>query len=308
MNNEIVNTICFRNFNRYPDEIKRFEVGYINYVYRINFNQDKFVLRINSNEKAYNNTVYWLEKMSKTEIPVPKVIHKDEYENLSYLILSFVEGEDLGNVYTFLSETEKIEIAKELVSIQNKVATLPQNSGYGYLSSYEDKNFKNSWKEVLIEHLNRSRKRIKENNIFDSNKVYKIENLLDKYNKYFNNIKPIPFLDDLTTKNVLIKQGKLSGIIDIDVICFGDKIYYVALTNMSLLCLEYDTNYINYLMDEMKTSDLERKILKVYTLIFCLDFMSEKGTKFKDEIVKVSDDQITKLNNIFEEIYNELMS
>jgi len=61
---------------------------------------------------------------------------------------------------------------------------------------------------------------------------------------------------------VLINQGKLSGVIDIDWICFGDRVYYVALTNMALMSLGYDTKYIDYLMDHMKASELEREILK----------------------------------------------
>lgn len=59
-------------------------------------------------------------------------------------------------------------------------------------------------------------------------------------------------------------------------------------------------------MDEMKSSELEREILTLYTLVFCVDFMSEKGMKFKDEVVKVSENQIRHLNKIYEELYNKL--
>lgn len=105
---------------------------------------------------------------------------------------------------------------------------------------------------------------------------------------------------------MLINQGKLSGVIDFDWICFGDKIYYVALTNMALISFGYDTKYIDYLMEQMKASELEREMLKLYTLVFCVDFMAEKGMEFKDQIVKVTENQVERLNKIYEEIYSEI--
>lgn len=170
------------------------------------------------------------------------------------------------------------------------------------MTSYEDEEYKNSWKEVILEHLHRSRSRIKENKIFDYKKVDKVEKLLEKYDDYLNSIKPIPFLDDLSSKNVLINEGRLSGVIDVDWVCFGDKIYFVALANMALISLGYDTKYIDYLMDEMKASELEEEILKLYTLAFCVDFMSEKGMRFKDKVVEVSENEVKRLNEIYEEM------
>lgn len=306
MNNLVVSEICFSNFNKYPENIKEFEIGYGNYVYRICFGKNKFVVRINTDKDAYINTIYWLDKLKDLELPVPKVIFKGVYDRFSYLILNYIDGDDLGNVYANLKESEKKDIARDIVKIQNTVATLPQNRGYGYLKTYEDNNYKNNWKEVIINHLTRSRNRIKENNIFEYTKVDKIEELLHKYDDYFINIKPIPFLDDLSSKNVLINQGKLSGIIDFDWICFGDKIYNIALTNMALIGLGYDTKYIGYLMEEMKSSEIEKEILKLYTLIFCTDFMGEKGMKFKDKIVKVNQNEIDLLNKVYEDLYSEL--
>ena len=37
-------------------------------------------------------------------------------------------------------------------------------------------------------------------------------------------VPPLPFLDDLTTKNVLVDGGRLSGVVDVDVVCFGDPL------------------------------------------------------------------------------------
>ena len=159
----------------------------------------------------------------------------------------------------------------------------------------------------MVEHLNRSRLRICENGIFDPKMIDSVEQLLPQYDLYFDAIEPIPFLDDITTKNVLIHQGKLSGLIDIDSVCFGDKLYVVALTNMALIDKGFDTNYIDYWTEELDITPEERHILDFYTLIFCLDFMSEKGMQFnKVEPMKISDEEVRKLKLIFYTLYEKV--
>lgn len=39
-----------------------------------------------------------------------------------------------------------------------------------------------------------------------------------------------------------------------------------------------------------------------------MDFMAEKGMKFKDKIVKVNQNEIELLNRFYEEMYNELIA
>lgn len=44
------------------------------------------------------------------------------------------------------------------------------------------------------------------------------------FDSYTSEVKPTPFLDDTTTKNVIINDGKLSGIVDVDYVNFGDHL------------------------------------------------------------------------------------
>lgn len=306
MKEEIVNQIWYENYNSYPDKIERFQTGNCHYVYGINFKQNKYILRIASKENKdfLMSSVYWLNIMSKIDIPIPKILVNGIERENSYVILNFIEGKDLGDVYYKLTEEEKKKITSQLVAAQKRVEELPKNKGYGYVSSYDDENYKNTWKEVVLEHLDRSRKRIKENGIFDWKKVDTLENILSKYDEYFNKIEPIPFLDDVSTKNVIINNGELSGIIDLDWLCFGDKLYIIALTNMALISMGADTNYIKYWTEEIGITKEQEKVLNLYTLIFCLDFMGEKGMKFnKDEPIKVTADEIKR----YSELYNVLL-
>ncbi len=40
--------------------------------------------------------------------------------------------------------------------------------------------------------------------------------LAEKYTEYFNEIEPKAFLDDISNKNLIIHNGDVSGIIDLD--------------------------------------------------------------------------------------------
>ena len=123
--------------------------------------------------------------------------------------------------------------------------------------------------------------------------------------EYFSGIKPVAYLDDISSKNLLIHSGRISGIIDIDWIGIGDKLTFVALTYMALMNLEYDTDYVEYILDEMQISDVERKAFLFYTLMYCVDFMGERGMQFMDKQVDVNEQIVARLNGIYDKLWCE---
>jgi len=165
----------------------------------------------------------------------------------------------------------------------------------------------NSWKDVIVGNLEDAQEAILSTKIFSSDNILFVKEMLDKHDSYLASVEPIAFLDDVTTKNVLIQDGRLIGIIDLDWLCFGDSLYFIALTNMALLNSDRDTKYIEYLLEEVKATDYEREIVKLYTLVFCFIFMSEKGMAFnKDTAPAVDPVEISRLNRIFDQLYKEL--
>lgn len=117
-------------------------------------------------------------------------------------------------------------------------------------------------------------------------------------------ISPKAFLDDITTKNVLVNNGKFVGIVDIDEICYGDHFLVIGLTNMALLKMKQDTKYIDYWLDELKADIIQRKIVYFYSLLYCIDFMGEQGMQFDNGNKVLYDKNIVKLLNT---IYYDLM-
>ena len=98
----------------------------------------------------------------------------------------------------------------------------------------------------------------------------------------------------------MIKDGKISGIVDLDWICFGDRLFVIALCQMSLINKGYDISYINYWKQLEELTEEQEVAFLFYILVFCINFMSEKGTKFnKDQVEEVKMEDITKLEKIF---------
>lgn len=276
-------------------KIERCAVGHGNYVYIISDKTDKYVIRCSNENNAYVNTIYWLKQLKKANIPVPEIIANGRYQGYNYVILSYIAGEDLGIVYPTLSNSEKRTIAREVVRIQNAVAAIE-------LDNIEDSWRWNSFIQYMLE---RAKERIEKSGLFDVDKVEQLWKLSGTLQDYFHQIKPVAYLDDISTKNLLIEKGKVSGIIDIDWIGVGDKLTYVALTNVALLNMEYDTDYVDYLLEEMNISQTQRRAFIYYSLIYCVDFMGERGMQFGDKRIDVNEMIINRLNQIYDKLIIE---
>ncbi len=227
MNEEKIAKICMECFSERPKEIKRCAVGQGNYVYIVELVGRKVVVRCSEDAGAYKDTIYWLERLEEIDIPVPRVLGKGTFEGYEYLILTCFEGQDIGIVYPELTAEEKREIAKAVVEIQNRVAALElENIPADW-----------TWKASFVDDmLNRAKERIIANGCyFEPEKVDSLIETAKGLEDYFASVKPIAYLDDISTKNLLIHEGRVTGVIDIDWMGVGDKLTYVAMTKMALL-------------------------------------------------------------------------
>jgi aminoglycoside phosphotransferase (APT) family kinase protein len=88
------------------------------------------------------------------------------------------------------------------------------------------------------------------------------------------------FLHDITTKNVIVDGARLSGIVDVDDLCFGDPLLQVGLTRMALLASDHSATYADAWIDLLGPRREQVAALDFYTALFCIDFMAELGRRF----------------------------
>lgn len=295
MNSDIISAIFFSYFNKMPQKTERCAVGIANYVYIVKCDDIKYILRCSVDKNAYEETVYWLKKLSAIDVPVPKVLFCGQYQKYSYLILNYIEGEDIGIVYRGLTSEEKKEIAKDVIAIQRKVSRLP-------LENITDEW---SWVSFVDGMLENAEKLITRNGYFDVQKVTRLREQKVCLEKYFSAVKPTAYLDDISTKNLLIHNGRLSGIIDIDQIGAGDDLTYIAMTYVALMNMDCETDYAEYLLKERGCTASEMKAFWFYALLYCVDFMGERGTQFGDKKIEVNDEIVNNLNKIYDTLWEK---
>ncbi len=293
--NNIAIKICEKVFGTAPDAVERCTVGQGNYVYIVECLQEKYVLRCNADGNTYKDTVHWLRKLKEIEIPVPKVIDFGQLDNTYYLMLSYIEGKDIGIVYACLSEGEKAQIAKQAVSIQKRAGQL----------QIHDLPADWKWVSCVEDMLDRAKQRILLNGYFEAERAERIKGEMTQIQDYLSQVKPVPYLDDISTKNLLIHNGKISGVIDVDWIGTGDRLTFVALTYIALLNEGYDTKYVEYILEEMQLTEKEKRAFLFYSLVYCVDFMGERGMTFMDKRVEVNEEIIARLNNIYNFLWQQ---
>lgn len=275
-------------------QIERCGIGIANYVFLVSTEAEKFVLRCSREEDAYEDTVHWLGKLSVCGIPIPAVLFEGKYGNYSYLVLSYIPGDDIGNVYHKLSDSQKKQIAGEVIEIQRKVSKIHIRPDAAW-----------TWNGTIRELLDRAEERMQAKQHFDSSKIAVVRTLQHEIQAYLDHIQPIPYLDDISTKNLLICEGRLSGIIDIDWMGFGDMLTFVAMTKVALLNMDLDTRYIDYLLEEIHPDTAAYKAFVFYCLVYCVDFMGERGMQFLDKTIPVNESVVRKLNHIFDTLLEE---
>ncbi len=273
--------------------IARFPTGLANYVYDIvTAGGTRVVVRMNSMAGGLNGANRWLKRLGALGVPVPRVLFADLEATLtpfSALVLEHLPGVDLGEVLPSLSLVEKREVAAGVDAAQRLVHALPPGAGYGYVADEAGPFPHRTWRDVVAASLARSRARIVHGGVFDPDHVARLEARLGDWDRYLVGVRPIAFLDDTTTKNVLVHEGRLSGIVDVDVVCYGDPLWTIALTKMALLSGGHDLDYLQAWCQCADVGQDQLAVLDFYTAVFCVDFMGEVGQTFNRETAVAAD-------------------
>lgn len=293
--------------------VSRFPTGACHFVYDVVTEGGRNVVaRIARPENKHYlaGAIYWYDVLKPKGLPLPTIIHHDlesAFSPFPYLILERLAGEDLGIVYPCLSVVEKKSLASEIIRLQETTGSLPLGRGFGFVHSYTSDSFHPTWIDFLYSLLERSRRRIQTVGIMDARNVDRVAKKLDKYRGYFSQIAPRCFLDDITTRNVIIHNGKLSGIVDIDLVCFGDNLLTTALTQMSLINMRADLDYIDYWCEAAEVTEQQREVLVFYTALFCVDFMGEIGQQFNRERPEpINREGAGRLNNSLDQLLGQI--
>lgn len=291
-----------------PVEIRRFPTGLCHYVFSVmTSDQQKWVVRMATpqTKRLLAGGVYWNEFLRPRGVPLPRIVatslEPPEIE-FPFVVLEHIPGFDLSEIYPTLTSPEKLEIVSEVVRIREKVSVLPEAGGFGFAYSYEEPPAYHTWEGAVLAILERAQQRMSLGHPGGSY-VGRARQMLSQYGAYFASVRPVPFLDDTTTKNVLVEHGRITGIVDVDQLCFGDPLLTVGLTQTALLANGLDVDYVQHWMNLLGLNKELRQVVDVYSLLFCVDFMSELGQRFNKESQPEMDlEKFARIKSIFEKL------
>jgi aminoglycoside phosphotransferase (APT) family kinase protein len=269
--------------------VERFPTGIVHYVYDVTTAAGRRVVaRLATEDSAHllAGGVYWHERLRGVGAPLPALLYADlaPASGFAFMLLERLPGKDLALVYDQMTHAQRQALAVEIVALQRSVASLPRASGFGFARSYDDPNLLPTWLDVVLADLERSRQRLSANGVAPVAYVERVRQRVMEIAQYLRAVAPVAFLDDTTTKNVLIHDGALSGVVDTDLVCFGDPLFTLALTRLALRAHAMESDYANHWRDLLALDADRQRALTVYTAVFCVGFMSEIGERFNRDV------------------------
>ncbi len=233
-------------------------------------------------------------------LPVPSVLHADLTRSrypFAYVITDAFPGRDLGFELAGMTAAQMTRLAEQIVGFERQVSGLRQGSGYGFMPIGAADGH-GRW----IDAVRADRRSILgpvglsvgvdgdvavdgggggvggavggvDREFADL--IADLRRAIDRSSARLDVIEPICFLDDLTTKNVIVHEGILRGVVDFDVVCYGDPMYWLALTQVAVLSDVGSAGqfYIDELTRLWAPSAFEQANLALYSALHAAEFL-----------------------------------
>jgi aminoglycoside phosphotransferase (APT) family kinase protein len=278
---ELAASAAAQVIGRTPIQVLRFQTGAAYYVFDARFADGHcVVIRMGRSTQRASLVNGWrLNRVLRPlGVPLPEGLAEGLNDPFPWIALERLPGTDLGHVMDGLSDAQLQAIARGVVEAQAAAAQVASVGRYGYGATAGLAPYRH-WSDVVEANLARSRSRIADAGLFGLEPVHAMASLVEKMRGDLDALPPVAFLHDTTTKNVMVAPGgELSGIVDVDDLCFGDPRYAVALTLSSLIASAGPCGYVEVWMRAAGHRDDE--VFRLYVALFLLDFMGEHGQRF----------------------------
>jgi aminoglycoside phosphotransferase (APT) family kinase protein len=294
---------------RVPVAIRRFRTGAMHYVFEVSFDGGApVVIRMGTLERRAGmaDGIPLNRRLRAVGVPLPKVLALGVDDPCPWVAFERLLGTDLGDVIGSLTDRQLRSVAEAVAAAQAAAALVGASGRYGYAAAAEDAPCA-SWSEVLEANIARSRRRIAAAGLFAPDPVERMAALVAARREALNALPAIAFLHDTTTRNVIVSpEGRLSGIVDVDDLCFGDPRYTAALTLAVLLARQGPVAYVEHWMRAAGQED--DGLFRLYVAMFLVDLIGEHGQRFNGNAQRSTPQQRARLLRAFDIALHEALS
>ncbi len=185
------------------------------------------VLRVSRQANTFGWTAANLDLLRGLGLPVQRVLAAGTTEaGGSFIILDWLPGRDLLFELAGMSRAQMTRLAETITDIQRRIGTLPQGTAFGW-APIGQRAAHARWTDLFgapatgplpedASPLDRLRGRL-----------HPLRRALEPA---FAAMQPVCFVDELVLKNILVGDGRLLGLIDLDYVCYGDPLFSVGVT------------------------------------------------------------------------------
>ncbi len=252
--------------------LQRFTTGLSHYVFDVAADDHvSYVIRIARPERnaQLKRGLYWQAELEKVGILMPEIYQSGEVDGRAYAVYEKLPGLDLETAYPSLTSPEKKEIAHTVAAIQQRIHIL---DGPLFEKIHP-------WMDVLQWIVNLSKREMVATGLCDSRYVDQVRQRLQTYAPYFTAVQPQAFLYDLNVRNVIVQNGKVTGIIDVDDMWYGDPLLAIGRGKTILLMMRQDTDFIDHWCDFLNLSPQQLEMVDFYALLYTIRFMGTMGQR-----------------------------
>src|SRR5205807_3373532 len=119
--------------------------------------------------------------------------------------------------------------------------------------------------------------------VLDANLEHILGWINTEYKAYFEDILPITYFGDLSSKNVMIHEGRFVGLVDLDSLAQGDPLEAVGRIKASWYGTHYGRVYSDAVMDAMELTREQRRLVTMYALLNRAFWTCENGIRFNQK-------------------------
>ena len=257
--------------------------GMKNAVYLIENGGEKVVLKIAPKDEnkmiTVDRNIFWwevemLKLMEKIDFPSPRLLYYDDSCLLCespYIFMSYIDGKSYLEMKEKMSEEEKSNIEYQLGILSKRICSIKGQDFF--LPSQPNKKFKNNFEftmnlfELLLQNARAKNINLGENN-YDN-----IKNIIMLNKESLNNISNLCLTHtDIWDRNVLVKNGMVSGIVDFSDLYFCDELMTFYFHTIDGITSDYylkgfDNKKLNY--DEKVRIEIYRMYVILKMIVDC---------------------------------------
>jgi Ser/Thr protein kinase RdoA (MazF antagonist) len=227
-------------------------------------------------------------------VPLPGLIAHELDSHFPCMILERMPGEDLGNRIKAAPSASWSHIANKLVAAQSKVAAISFRGAprFGYATERASAPF-STWGEMVADSIATADKMMRDSGLVISG-AEQVSVAAERLKQRLDAIPATPYLHDTTTKNVMVTaDGRFSGIVDVDDLCFGDPRQVKALTLAALLADGLPADYVwDWLAQAGEAADA---LFWLYAACSLLWFIGEHKQAMNSNVGEPSTDRMRRV-------------